>query len=75
VSDGITFERLGVPAAVICTDKFIVSGEAMAEAIGMPGYPFAAPPHPIAILTPDEANAWADGVAKQVEALLRDGHL
>ncbi len=75
MSDGITFERLGIPAAVICTDKFIVSGEAMAEALGMPRYPFAAPRHPIAILTPDEANSWADGVAKQVEALLREGRL
>ena len=75
MSDGITFERLGVPAAVICTDKFSVSGEAMAEALGMPKYHFAAPKHPIAILTPDEADAWADGVAKQVESLLREGRL
>jgi len=75
VSDGITFERQGIPAAVICTSAFTQTGEAMAKAMGLPKYPFSIGPHPIAILTPEEARGWAEGVSKEVESLLLRGRV
>ncbi len=75
MSDGITFERQGIPAAVICTSAFTQTGHAMAEALGMPKYPFSIGPHPIAILTPDEVHLWAENISKEVESLLLRGRL
>ena len=75
MSDGITFERQGIPAAVICTSAFTQTGHAIAEALGLPKYPFSAGPHPIAILTPEEARGWAEGVSKEVESLLLRGRV
>ncbi len=75
MSDGITFERQGIPAAVICTSAFAQTGHAAAEALGLPKYPFIIGPHPIAILTPEEARGWAEGVGKEAESLLLRGHL
>ena len=46
-------ERRGKPAAVVCTDKFIVTAKAQAETCGMPDYPFAIVEHPMGRL-PDE---------------------
>jgi hypothetical protein len=51
VHDGITLEQAGVPTAVICTEPFVTSGEAMAKLRGAPDYPFATIPHPIGSLT------------------------
>lgn len=70
MSDGITFERQGIPAAVICTSAFTQTGHAMAEALGLPRYEFAIGPHPIAILTPDETRGWAEAMVKDIESLL-----
>jgi len=50
VHDGITFERKGVPAAVICTEPFISSADAMAKLGGIPDYPYAVLPHPLGSL-------------------------
>ena len=75
MSDGITFERQGIPAAVLCTNAFTQTGHAMAEALGLPKYPFSAGPHPIAILTPEEARPWAENMYKEVESLLLRGKL
>jgi hypothetical protein len=75
VSDGITFERQGIPAAVICTSAFTETGHASAESLGLPKYPFSIGPHPLAILTPDEVRAWAEGISKEVESLLLRGRL
>jgi hypothetical protein len=61
LADGILLERAGVPAVSICTDSFLVSARAMAEAYGFPGFEFVAVPHPIASL--DEA---------QIQARVRD---
>jgi hypothetical protein len=44
--DGILFEKLGTPAAVICTEPFIRSAENMSVAHGFKSYPFAVMPHP-----------------------------
>jgi hypothetical protein len=75
VSDGITFERHGIPSAVVCTSAFARTGRALAEAEGFPGYPFITGPHPVAILTPAEARSWAERVWREVESLLASGEL
>ena len=75
MSDGITFERHGIPSAVICTSAFERTGRALAEAEGFPRYPFITGPHPVAILTPAEARAWAERVWREVESLLVRGEL
>lgn len=54
VADGILLERSGVPAVSIVSDSFLVSGRAMAEVQGFPGYEFVAVRHPVASL--DEAQ-------------------
>ena len=68
--DAITFEKRGIPAAVIITAPFVPTAEAMARLQGMPGYPYAVVPHPIGSLGPAELEARADGIAATVEALL-----
>ena len=52
--DAITAEKAGTPAAAIMTDAFMETAHALAKACGMPGYPFAVIPHPIA---PDDEEA------------------
>ena len=68
--DAITFEKRGIPAAVIITAPFVPTAEAMARLQGMPGYPCAVVPHPIGSLGPAALEARADGIAATVEALL-----
>jgi hypothetical protein len=75
VSDGIAFERHGIPSAVVCTSAFERTGRALAKAEGLPRYPFIAGQHPVAILTPTEARAWAERVWEDVESLLARGAL
>jgi hypothetical protein len=50
VADGIAFEAAGVPAAVICSDAFRVSADAMAALQGARGYRYVCTPHPVAPL-------------------------
>lgn len=70
VADGVAFERRGIPAAVICTDAFTVTADAMAALKGAGGYRYATTSHPVAVLTPDEVRARAEQVLPQVVALL-----
>jgi hypothetical protein len=70
VADGILFERRGVQAATIVTDAFRLSGDAMAGAQGAPGYRYAAIPHPLSNLTPDECRTRAREVLPEVMAIL-----
>jgi hypothetical protein len=70
VLDGILMERRGVPAAPICTDRFIPNGQAIAEAHGAPGYPFALVPHPLASASPAELAREAKEVLPEVLRLL-----
>lgn len=63
-------EKMGVPAAVVCTKPFISSAEAMAMAHGFPGYPFAVIPHPINVTPYETLKSWALEVAGGVEGLL-----
>ncbi len=52
--DGITFELSDVPTAVICTEPFVTSADAMAKLGGIPDYPYVVLPHPLGSL--DEAG-------------------
>jgi hypothetical protein len=70
VLDGILLERRGIPAAPICTDRFVPNGQAIAEAHGAPGYPFALVPHPLASASPAELAQEAKEVLPEVLRLL-----
>ena len=37
--DGIHLDRAGIPAATICTDHFVATGQATATVWGVPNYP------------------------------------
>ena len=68
--DAISFEKRGIPAAVVITEPFIATAEAMAQLAGMPGYPVAVIPHPVGSLGPAEIAARADQIAARIEDLL-----
>lgn len=68
VADGILFEREGVPAAVICTDVFEVTGRAMAEVHGDPDFAFLMTTHPVAVLSPGEVDDRATDLLVPVAA-------
>jgi hypothetical protein len=74
VTDGIMLEGKGIPAAVICSDAFGASADAIATLRGAPGYRYLTTPHPVAVLTPDEvrdrARQLLDGI---VSLLAADG--
>ena len=68
--DAITFEKRGIPAAVVITEPFEATAEAMARLAGMAGYPYAVVPHPFGSLSPAEVSARADKVVDRIEQLL-----
>ncbi|MEB3369046.1 UGSC family (seleno)protein [Saccharopolyspora mangrovi] len=70
VADGLLFERAGLPAAVICSDAFVATADAMAELRGHPGYRYVTTAHPVAILTPEQVRQRARDVLPAVLALL-----
>lgn len=70
--DAILMEQAGTPAIAIVTEPFRATGEAMATAWGMAGYPFLATPHPIANLTDKDLEERADRLLEAVEALLAE---
>lgn len=69
-ADGVAFERAGLPAAVICSDAFVATADAMAALRGAPGYRYLTTPHPVAILTPDQVRERAAQLAGAVAGLL-----
>jgi hypothetical protein len=66
VADGINLEALGIPAAVICTDAFLVTSQAMAKLQGRADFPFLLTEHPIANFTVDDIAGRADELATRV---------
>jgi hypothetical protein len=73
VLDGILFEKHGVPAASIVTDRFVETGRAMAKAWGLPNYKFLSMPHPTANLTEEELDQRARDITPEVITLLLEG--
>ena len=63
--DGISFEQLGKPALVICTDPFAPTGRNIARALGVPDYPFALVEHPIGSRTVAELRKRAAAAFEQ----------
>jgi hypothetical protein len=70
IADGVEFERHGTPAAVICSDAFVATADAMASVQDAPGYRYVTTPHPVAGLSPEQVQERAAQVAGQVAALL-----
>jgi hypothetical protein len=73
VADGVLFERHGVPAAVICSDAFRATADAMADIQGAPGYRYLTTAHPVAGLTPEQVSRRAEQIAAEVAELLAAG--
>lgn len=71
-ADGVVFEAAGVPVAVIVTESFRATTEAMAELRGAPGFPYATTEHPVAVLEEDKVRERAARVLNDVVALLTD---
>jgi hypothetical protein len=72
VADGIGFEQAGLPAAVICSDAFVVTADAMAELRGAPGYRYIRTAHPVAVLTTDQVRERAKDLLPEVVAALTE---
>lgn len=70
VADAILLERAGVPAVAVCTEPFGLSGDAMAESYGFPGFDYVRVPHPVASLDGDGVRARVAGVLGHVFAIL-----
>jgi len=70
VHDGVHVEKAGIPAAVICTDRFKVTGEAMAKMWGAPEFPILYTAHPVGGLDRDKIRAKAEELIDQVIAVL-----
>ena len=70
--DALTIEQMGIPAAVIGTDKLVATtGHGMARAHGVPHFSFAIIEHPIEqIRDESEIIRRAEAAAPQVEAIL-----
>ena len=68
--DGIELDRRGTPAAVICTDAFLVTGRAMAKERGLADYPIVVMQHPIITLTDDELYTQAEKALAEIVAVL-----
>lgn len=73
VADGIAFENAGVPTAVVCSDAFRVTADAMAELRGAPGYAYLTTAHPVAILDPAGVRERARALVQDVVAMLTCG--
>jgi hypothetical protein len=70
VADGVALEGRGLPAAVICSDAFRGSADAIAALRGAPGYRYAVTPHPVAVLAPGQVRERAAVVLPDVVSLL-----
>lgn len=71
-ADGVASEAAGLPTAVIVTDAFRATTEAMAQLRGAPGFPYATTEHPVAVLEEDQVKERAARVLGDVVALLTD---
>jgi hypothetical protein len=72
IADGVNFERHGTPAAVICSEAFVATADAMADVNDAPGYHYVTTPHPVAGLSPEQVAQRAETVADQIAAMLEE---
>lgn len=70
VADGINFERAGLPAAVVLTDAFDVTGRTMAGVQGVPDYAWLRTEHPMAVLGEDQVRERARRMIPRILATL-----
>jgi hypothetical protein len=70
VADGILAERLGLPAAVICTEPFRGTGDAMARIQGFDGYRYLVTAHPVSNLSREQLRERAHELLPGVLDLL-----
>ncbi|GAA1123666.1 UGSC family (seleno)protein [Citricoccus alkalitolerans] len=70
VADGINFERAGLPAAVVLTDAFDVTGRTMAGVQGAPDYEWIRTEHPMAVLTEDQVRDRARQLLPEIVSTL-----
>ena len=69
--DGIAVARKGKPAVAIVTSKFLVQGDFVARAEGMPDIPRVAVPHPVAGSGADAMMMTASKVCAEIIARLQ----
>jgi hypothetical protein len=68
--DGIEYEKRGVPACVVVTERFITTADLTAKMAGMPGYQYALIPHPLSRASADMLKGRAEAVIERVIELL-----
>ena len=71
--DGILCEKHGIPAVSIVTEPFVETGQAIAQAWGVPNYRFLSIPHPTANLRKEELEARAREISPKVVQFLLGG--
>ena len=70
IADSLMFERMGVPAASVITDAFVVSSDAAAKVQGAHDYRYATIPHPLAGLARETVLAYGERVVPELLAIL-----
>ena len=68
--DAVSLEKKGVPAAVICTEPFVSSANAMAKLGGIADYPYVVVPHPLGSLSTEALRQRAIQAAPEVLQIL-----
>ena len=71
--DAVILEKAGIPAIPLITDAFESTAKEMAELWGVPEFKFIMMPHPLASLTPDDIEEYADNLISEVLGLLQEG--
>lgn len=73
VADGINFEKAGLPAAVLLTDAFDVTGRTMAGVQGVPDFVWIRTAHPMAVLDEDAVRQRARQLVPEIVSTLSSG--
>ncbi len=63
--DGVSLEKLGTPAATICTEGFRIAGESQARALGMPDHGIIVIGHPLTTMPRQEVKRQAQRAWQQ----------
>lgn len=71
--DGVFAARAGLPAVAILTEEFVVQGDFVAAAVGMPAIPRVIIEHPVSGTGRENLVRVANEVAPRVIAALAQG--